>query len=139
MTSGGKIRKPHLPPPPTDFLNNHLARCHPNQTKTAPTSYVIINKTLVNASHTNGSNGQIVQTVERLYCKRPIQCLASSKISATPPPPHPTSVYPRLWCGGRGWTNSQGGKGVGVNIMEDARHCSVLYIRNYFVLHPLVI
>jgi hypothetical protein len=22
--------------------------------------------------------------------------------------------------------------------MEDARHCSVLYIRKYFVLHPLV-
>jgi len=51
--------------------------------------------------------------VEGLYCKRPIQCLASSKI-LTPPPPHcPASVYPppRLWCGGR--THSLGGKGVG--------------------------
>jgi hypothetical protein len=26
-----------------------------------------------------------------------------------------------------------GGEGVGVNILEDARHCSVLYIRKYFV------
>jgi hypothetical protein len=26
-----------------------------------------------------------------------------------------------------------GGEGVGVNIMETAKHCSVLYIRKYFV------
>jgi hypothetical protein len=39
--------------------------------------------------------------VERLYSKRPILCLASSKI-LTPHPSHrPASVYPpRLWCGG---------------------------------------
>jgi hypothetical protein len=53
-----------------------------------------------------------------------------------PPPPYPlASVYtPRLWCGGR--THSLGGKGGGVNILEDARHCSVLYIRKYFVGDP---
>jgi hypothetical protein len=26
-------------------------------------------------------------------------------------------------------------RGVGVNILEDARHCSVLYICKYFVIH----
>ncbi len=54
--------------------------------------------------------------VEGLNCKRPIQCLASSKI-LTPPPPHrPASVLlgftvypPGLWCGGR--THSLGGEG----------------------------
>ncbi len=54
------------------------------------------------------------KAVERLYCKRPIQCLASSKI-LTPPPPSPPgeclSPPPRLWCEGR--THSQGGEGVG--------------------------
>jgi hypothetical protein len=39
--------------------------------------------------------------------------------------------------GGGGSTNSLGGKGVGVNILEDARRCSVLYIRHYFVLCSL--
>jgi hypothetical protein len=44
-----------------------------------------------------------------------------------PPTPHrPASVYPpplsRLWCGER--THSLGGEGVGVNILEDSRHCS---------------
>ncbi len=29
-------------------------------------------------------------------------------------------------------------RGWGVNILEDARHCSVLYIRKYFVLYILV-
>jgi hypothetical protein len=28
-------------------------------------------------------------------------------------------------------------RGWGVNILEDARHCSVLYIRKYFVLYSL--
>ena len=45
-----------------------------------------------------------------------------------PPPPSP----PPLWCGGR--THSLGmERGWGVNILEDARHSSVLYIRKYFV------
>jgi hypothetical protein len=74
-------------------------------------------------------------SVERLYCKRPIQCLASSKIltpipsppgECVPPPP------PRLWCEGghTRWVET----GWGVNILEDARHSSVLYICQYFVL-----
>ncbi len=50
-------------------------------------------------------------------------------------PPHPhrsASVPPRLWCGGR--THSLGGEWWGGgNILEDARHCSVLYIRKSFV------
>jgi hypothetical protein len=42
----------------------------------------------------------------------------------------------RLWCRGR--THSRRGVGGGgVNIMEDARHCSVLYISNYFVDHTI--
>jgi hypothetical protein len=51
--------------------------------------------------------------VEGSNCKRPIQCLASSKILT----PHPLTaqwvecVPPRLWCGGR--THSLGGEGVG--------------------------
>jgi hypothetical protein len=41
-----------------------------------------------------------------------------------PTPPHrPASVYPPAFGAGGGW---------GANIMEDARHCSVLYIRKYF-------
>ncbi len=43
------------------------------------------------------------ESVERLYCKRPILCLASSKI-----------LTPRLWCGGR--THSLGGEGGGGSI-----------------------
>jgi hypothetical protein len=45
----------------------------------------------------------------------------------TPTPSYP----PPLWCGGK--THSLGEEGVGVNSLEDARHCSVLYIRKYFV------
>jgi hypothetical protein len=73
--------------------------------------------------------------VEGLYCKRPIQCLASFKILT----PHPLTARrvctPRLLCGGR--THSLGGEGVGVNILEKARHCSVLYVCKYFVLTPV--
>ncbi len=70
-------------------------------------------------------------TVEGLYCKRPIQCLASSEI-LTPHPPHrPASVYPLplVW----GKDTLLGEEGVGFNSSEDARHCSVLYICKYFV------
>ncbi len=71
--------------------------------------------------------------VERLYCKRPIQCLASSKILT----PHPRtarrvcSVSPAFGAGGghTRWVE----RGWGVNILEEASHCSVLYIRMYFV------
>ncbi len=60
----------------------------------------------------------IIDTVERLlqYCKRPILCLASSKIFH-PLPPSPRRVCtppPRLCCGGR--THSLGGEGGGKSI-----------------------
>ncbi len=65
--------------------------------------------------------------VEGLYCKRPIQCLASSEI-LTPHPPHrPVSVYPPAFGAGGGHTRWVE-RGWGVNSSEDARHCSVLYI-----------
>ncbi len=49
----------------------------------------------------------------------------------------PLICTPRLWCGGR--THSLGGEGDGgrVNILEDARHSSVLYICKYFVTAPI--
>jgi hypothetical protein len=55
----------------------------------------------------------------------------------TPHPSHrPASVYPPpLVRGGR--THSLGGEGGGgsiFNILEDARHSSVLYICKYFVM-----
>jgi hypothetical protein len=70
--------------------------------------------------------------VERLYCKRPIQCLASPKILI------PHSLTARRVCpppafGAGGGHTRWVERGWGVNILEDARHCSVLYIRNYFV------
>jgi hypothetical protein len=74
--------------------------------------------------------------VEGLYCKRPIQCLASSEILTPHPLPPPASVYPLPLVRGR--TYSLGGEGVGVNSSEDARHWSVLYICKYFVLLALV-
>ncbi len=68
-------------------------------------------------------------TVEGLYCKRPIQCLASSEILT----PHcPASVYPPAF-GAGGRTHSLIGEGWEVNSSEDVRHCSVLYICKYFV------
>ncbi len=79
-----------------------------------------------------------VDPVERLYFKMPIQCLASSKILTHIPSP-PGECVPwlpsRLWCGGR--THSLGGERVGGNILEDARHYSVLYICKYFMVDPL--
>jgi hypothetical protein len=52
------------------------------------------------------------------------------------PSPPGKCVPPRLWCGGT--THSLGGEGIGVNILEDARHCSVLYIRKCFVLYSIL-
>jgi hypothetical protein len=64
------------------------------------------------------------QPVERLYCKRPIQCLASFEI-LTPPSPHrPASVYPPAFGAGGGHTHWVE-RGWGVNSSEEARHCSV--------------
>jgi hypothetical protein len=49
-----------------------------------------------------------------------------------PPPQRPASVYPPPLVRGEVtltvWTG-----GWGVNILEDARHCSLLYIRKFFV------
>jgi hypothetical protein len=48
-----------------------------------------------------------------------------------PPPSLPGECVPsHHWCGGR--THSLGGEGVGVNSLEGARHCSVLYLCKYF-------
>jgi hypothetical protein len=75
-----------------------------------------------------------VQGVEGLYCKRPIQCLASSEILT----PHPLTARqvctPPLWCGGR--THSLGGGGGGGSIVRKTLDtaCSVLYICKNFVV-----
>ncbi len=71
----------------------------------------------------------LFQPYRDYYCKRPILCLASSKILTPHPPLRPASMLcipPRLCCGGR--THSPGGEGDGggVNILEDARHRIVL-------------
>jgi hypothetical protein len=55
------------------------------------------------------TNGILIP-VERLYCKRPIQCLAFSKI-LTPHRLTARRVCTPLWCGGR--THSLGGEGGG--------------------------
>jgi len=67
--------------------------------------------------------------VERSYC--------TSSTILTPHPPHrPASVYPPAFGAGGGHTRWVE-RGWGVNILEDARHCSVLYIRKYFVVSGL--
>ncbi len=48
---------------------------------------------------------------EGLYCKRPIQCLASSEILTPTPSPPGECVPPCLWCGGS--KHTLGGEGVG--------------------------
>ena len=68
----------------------------------------------------------IIKRVEGLYCKRPIQCLASSEILT----PHPST--PGVHCTPPPAFGAGGGhtrwveRGWGVNSSEDARHCSVL-------------
>ncbi len=62
--------------------------------------------------------------VEGLYCKRPIQCLASSEILT----PHP------LTFGAGGGHTRWVERWWVVNSSEDASHCSVLYICKYFVV-----
>ncbi len=72
-------------------------------------------------------------TVERLYCKRPILWLASSKIFTPPTSPPGECVPPPLVRGEdtlAGWRG-----GWRVNILEDARHSSV-FLRKHFVCNP---
>ncbi len=73
--------------------------------------------------------------VKWLYCKRPIQCLTSSKILTPLPPGECALCTPRLWCGWR--THSLRERGWGVIILvfwkTPDTACSVHYIRKYFV------
>jgi hypothetical protein len=50
----------------------------------------------------------------------------------TPPPPAPGECVPPAFVAGRGHTRWVEW-GVGVTVLEDARHSSVLYICKYFV------
>ncbi len=51
-----------------------------------------------------------------------------------PPPDRPASVDPSAFGAGGGHTRWVERRGWGVNSLEDARHCSVLYICKYFVV-----
>jgi hypothetical protein len=66
-----------------------------------------------------------VCSVEGLYCKRPIQCLASSE-ERPPLTARRVCTSPTFGVGG-GHTRLRE-RGWGVNSSEDARHCSVLDI-----------
>ncbi len=74
--------------------------------------------------------------VERLYCKRSILWLASSKMLTNHAPHRPASAYPPPLVRGEdtlaGWRG-----GWEVNILEDARHSYVLYIRKCFGHAPV--
>ncbi len=76
--------------------------------------YCMVEAIKIRVGNTNGRpEMQYIFAAEGLYCKRPVQCMASSKI-LTPYPLHClASVYPppRHLCGGR--TLSLGGEGVG--------------------------
>jgi hypothetical protein len=81
--------------------------------------------------------GLACQASRDYYCKRPILCLASSKILTSHPPLRPASVYPPPLLRGED-TLATGRGGWGVNILEDARHSSVLYLyRILFVARVL--
>jgi hypothetical protein len=111
---------------------------------------VLVKKTILKRSDLNGMNyilplGDGISEsldqnrtipVEELYCKRPIQCLASSEILTLHPLTARRECTARHWCGGR--THSLGGEGVGGSIVwKTPRHCSVLYICKYFVTIPI--
>ncbi len=72
--------------------------------------------------------------VEGLYCKRPIQCLASTEILT--PQPHTAlrvcTPPPPVFGAGGGHTHWVE-KGWGANSSKAARNCSVLYICKYYV------
>ncbi len=65
-----------------------------------------------------------ILAVERLYCKRPILCLASSKILTS----HPLTA--RRVCTPPPLVRGENT----LKILEDARHSSVIYICRYFVI-----
>jgi hypothetical protein len=64
--------------------------------------------------------------------RTPSQCLASSKILNPTPSPPRECVPPAFGAGGghTRWVEM----GWGVNSLEDARHCSVLYCKYFVVL-----
>ncbi len=71
-----------------------------------------------------------VGSVEVLYCKRPIQCLASSEILT----PHPLTAPPLV----RGRTHLLGGEGVGGQSFGTRQTLlCTLYICKYFVVGSL--
>jgi hypothetical protein len=61
-------------------------------------------------------------------------------IDPPPAPPHrPSNVTPPPPAFGAGGGHTRWvERGWGVNILEDARHCSVLYICKYFVVHTQI-
>ncbi len=73
-------------------------------------------------------------TVERLYCKRPILCLSSSKILTPHPPYRPAIVYPTPF-GAGGRKHSLGVEGGGGSIFWKMRDTVLYstYVRKYFV------
>jgi hypothetical protein len=100
----------------------------------APAAEAVRHVHLLATLASNAREHMILYIIEGLNCKKPIQCLASSKI-LTPPPPHPGECVPPPPLV-RGEDTLAGWRGGwGVNILEDARHCSVLYICTYCALH----
>ncbi len=114
------------------FVIQHCFICRPSDSNVSEDAG-IEPRTVVRLWHwqPDALTTRIDLTVERLYCKRPILCLASSKILTLHPTHHPASVYPPPL--ERGEDTLVRGRGGWVNILEDARHSSVLYICKYFV------
>ncbi len=92
---------------------------------------------LLNCCPQFNPRNQTVQTVEGLYCKRPIRCLASSEI-LTPTPSSPGECIPpplvRREDTLAGW---RGGGGSIVRKTPDTALESVLNICNYFVVRTM--
>ncbi len=83
-------------------------------------------------SDTCYSHWRMGYSVEGLYCKKPIQCLTSSKILT----PHPLSARqvctPRFWFGGK--THSLSGEGLGGQYFwrRQTLLCTLLYISTFW-------
>ncbi len=103
-------------------------RCHPYftpQTLPRPPSSFY---TVIRGAHIQRLGSQALPlTVEGLYCKRPNQCLASSKILT----PHPLTARrvctPPPPAFGAGEDKLAGWRGGGGQYFGRRRHCSVLY------------